>query len=296
MKAIKGILLLFLCSYATVILAQKEDAGMRLPEFFLMDKENKDTLFYAEHVVIYYSPDSSFASIKHQSKYRLVFRLPFHQLRTDHLEAVWDVRGNAMYFHGNETHDRFYSTNPKKMELEFSSLEGYLDLAAKTFKVTDVPGIYTANALVIPDEHQFTFTDDNIPALKDAQIILNSFTRHHHLISDEVTIKSRKEYKHGRKLFYDYYHAPTRKTYHFENVSVNTVKKIEELQVKFTSTITLKIKEEDLFELFENRYFKGEATASDDASDFYFKGHIGILEEGKITWSPYEGASFLGKF
>jgi hypothetical protein len=276
--------------------ASAAHAQQYAPFLSILSDDGKDTLFRAAHVVLQYSPDSAHVSITHQHRHHLVFELPYHQLRTDHLEAVWDTRGKTLYFHSNDTHDRFYSLDSASMELEFSSSDASLDLHNKVLLAKKVPGIYTRNAMVVPSQHELAVSGPSLPPLADAQILLNSFTRYHHLHAGEVIIRSRKDFQHSGGLSYEYYHAPTQKHYRFGHVKLHTEKQVTDFRVVFITSISVKIAEEDGFELFEGKVFKGEATAFDHERSLTFKGHLGYLVDGKMVWEPYEGNGFLGRF
>lgn len=290
--------IMVLVSLSGSLLAQQEDIVLK-SEFVIKSDDGKDTLFAASHVRLHYSADSSHVSIEHEALYRLVFQMPYHKLSMDHLEVVWDRLGKKVYFHSNDTHDRFYFTDPEKMKLEFSSTDGVLDLQKKTLSLKSVPGIYAGNALIIPVNHEVVMTGPKLPVLPKAQVILNSFTRYHHLVSNNVEITSRKDFSYGEMLHYEYYHAPTRKTYRFEEVSLSVNKIIEEFKVSFETIIELNIQDDDQFELFKGQYFKGIAVAKDWEEDFEFKGFIGKKPRKKdapIKWIPYEGKEQLGRF
>ena len=290
--------LLLLIVFFPVSIASAQEKKPR-PEFHILSADGQDTLFAAKHVYLHYSPDSSQVSIQHEAVYKLIFRLPYHGLKADHLEAVWDKESDMVFFHASDMHNRFYFTDPDKRKLELSSSNGVLDLEEKALQLKNVPAIHAGNAMIIPKDHTVVIRQDGLPPIPQAHIILNAFTRHHQFLCDKVQVKSRKEFVHGENLAYTYYHAPTRKTYQFEEVTIASEEVKEDFKVAFETTITLSIKPEDRFELFEGYYFKGEATAKDWEKEFQFRGHIGKKPDsasGTIEWTPYEGKEQLGRF
>lgn len=266
-------------------------AQVEMPSLVIMSADGKDTMFVAQHVAVTYSPDSLHASIVHNDHYRLIFSLPFHGLRTDHLEAVWNVEGKSVYFHSNDTHDRFYSDQLD--EMEFASSDAVLDLEKKTLLVKRVPGIYSGNALIVPPSHEVTLAGKQMPIFDEAQVILNSFTRYHHFNAKQVQVRSRRDFEVKGGQTYLFQHPITGKQTSFENVSAKTTAEVHNehghQDLVFVTEITITIEEKDNFELFAGKPFKGTATAIDSDPNFFFKGMIGTKKGNTIEWKPFEG-------
>lgn len=252
-------------------------------DFIVMDEVGgtDSVLFIAENVDIEYNiaeHTSTFAQVDSGG----LGEFPKQQYATTFASGSFDRSKNQLDLEGSGGRDYFISTDPQMDNLKFFGEDAYFDLDSQQVRISGVPNIYVADAIITPDSQKVVIENDGrLQDLKKAVVEADQETRMHRIYEADVQILSRNDYEGSGK--YDYIEVNGRPQYiQFDNIRINS---------DTVTTASGMIAEEDNFYLTERILFKGRTELDATNRFLTFEGEVKIESENPVfkgAWFTFE--------
>ena len=201
-------------------------------------------------------------------------QLPYNRYETTMGRFDWDFDKKTIDLSpslGRE-YAVFKSTHPRQDGLKFNAKHGLFNMETSLLTAYDVPYIAVADAWVIPNEGLVTIGEDALMhKLLNAEIVVDTVTRHHRFYNAEVEVFGRKSYR--AVADYDYVHrGGNPQMLRFQEIGVET--KGDTAHTYGVATIV----EADSFRLDPKIRFQGQVKleAGDEYMTFRGIGHMDV--------------------
>lgn len=177
----------------------------RNSEFLLNADNSVKPILSAEEVRINFDVENQQATIEPEVAGAAAVEFPFAQFKTSIPSAVWDVNNKMVTMSKPEEtpleQSFFYSTNKRLDSLAFYGTDALYNIDTKELKVTGIPYIKVADALITPEGEQLTILENSkIERLTNAVILMDTAGAYHRLYDAEIDILSRTSFK-GRGTY-----------------------------------------------------------------------------------------------
>jgi hypothetical protein len=135
-----------------------------------------------------------------------VLDFPFTQMKTEMLEAVWDISQNIIDIKspiGLDGTSRFVAERPGGDNLVIEAAGAIYDLNQKEILISGISKIPVADAYVIPEGGRLSVKEStDISEFKNATILLDTINQWHRIVDANVTILSKTRF--DASGFYEY--------------------------------------------------------------------------------------------
>lgn len=173
---------------------------------FLLNADNSaKPILSAQEVRINFDIENKQATIEPEVAGTAAIEFPFAQFKTSIPSAVWDVNNKLVTMSKPEDtpleQSFFYSTNKRLDSLAFYGTDALYNIDSKELKVTGIPYIKVADALITPEGEELTILENSkIEKLSNAVILMDTAGAYHRLYDAEIEILSRTSFK-GRGTY-----------------------------------------------------------------------------------------------
>ncbi|MEL6852400.1 MAG: hypothetical protein AAFP92_28090, partial [Bacteroidota bacterium] len=253
-----------------------EDMDFTAPnaDFIIADEEDEEKVhFIAEAVDITYDVFRHKTSFESKEVGKQLAAFPMHNFNTTLGKGAYQRATRDLKIEGVSSYlkDNFFvSTDPSADSLNFKALEAYYQVETQDIKVSGVPYIYVADAVITTETKELMIAEGGkIQPLMDAQIEADRETKLHRIYDATVQLYGRNEYEGSGK--YDYIEVNGKKQFvEFNNIKVNSDN---------TTVASGVIQDSDAFYLTERIAFRGNAQLDASRKFLSFGGEVKI--EGK---------------
>lgn len=208
-------------------------------------------------------------------------KLPLNQYVTSMNEFIWEMKNSMIRFKSDSTKmGTFTSVHPDQDSLRFRGKRASYDLKTYLLKVTEVPFIKSADAMIIPDSGTVYIQPKAImDSLHNATIICDTLNRNHKINRATVSINGRKDYRaHG---FYEYNVANKKQEIEFSSIVGQRIGKGKASEKATATRAEGTVAEEDSFIIDRKTSFYGTINLSSESRNLKFDG-FARLEADKL--------------
>ncbi|MFN0201048.1 MAG: hypothetical protein ACKVTZ_05980 [Bacteroidia bacterium] len=243
--------------------------------FTLLDeKDPKLKHFVVEDVITKYDVLKKESDFTSNTSGKAKANFPIHQYKTSMSKGTFVQKDKKLTMEGVSAYvqdDYFLSVDPKQDSLQFIAKTSIYTMDNRVVKVTGVPHIKVADALITPDSSLVTIQQDGIMRnLKNAVVQANQETKYHRIYEATVNIMSAKDYTGSGKYDYIAINGNQPQVIDFTSVKVNKGGVTE---------ATGPISENKQFYLTERIQFKGDIKLNAGEKYMKFKGEVKIESE-----------------
>ena len=181
------------------------DFEARNSKFLLNADNSAKPILSAEEVRLNFDVENQLATIEPEVAGAAAIEFPFAQFKTSIPSAVWDVNNKLVTMSKPEDtpleQSFFYSTNKRLDSLAFYGTDALYNIDSKELKVTGIPYIKVADALITPEGKELTILENSkIDRLTNAVILMDTSGVYHRLYDANIEILSRTSFK-GRGTY-----------------------------------------------------------------------------------------------
>jgi hypothetical protein len=216
----------------------------------------------------------------------------YNQYKTNIKEFKWDIEKKILVFRvpDGAAAEYFESTRKDQLGLKFLSKKAIYDLQSATLRCEQVPNIFVADAMVVPDSGIVLIESEAImKTLKNATIFADTLSKKHKIENCTLDITSKAQLKGNGTFRYSC------EGYKDQKLILNDItcqKEVIGLKKDKTTEYSLTakgdIKQEQKFRLYPNVTYTGEATVFGRNPDLFFKGFAKLdFKNKKVATSDF---------
>lgn len=162
------------------------------------DDPNKH-LLSGNDVRLKFDLDENYADISPEIEGTAAIEFPYAQFKTSIPNARWDMTNQRIIMSKAPDvpieNSVFYTTRKDLDSLHFNAARAEYDLRAQELKVSGIPYIIVADAMITPENNEVLIHENaRIGTLHNTTIILDTLNGYHRLTDGVVNIVSRKEF------------------------------------------------------------------------------------------------------
>ncbi|MBK9491562.1 MAG: hypothetical protein IPO07_24275 [Haliscomenobacter sp.] len=208
-------------------------------------------------------------------------KLPLNQYVTSMNEFIWEMKNSMIRFKSDSTKlGTFTSVHPDQDSLRFRGKRASYDLKTYLLKVTEVPFIKSADAMIIPDSGTVYVQPKAImDSLHNATIICDTLNKNHKINRATVALKGRKDY--WARGYYEYNVANKEQEILFSDIVGQRVGKGKASEKATATRAQGTVAEEDSFIIDRKTSFFGTINLSSESVNLKFDG-FARLEADKL--------------
>lgn len=169
-------------------------------EFLLNADNSVKPILSAQEVRVNFDVETQQATIEPEIAGTAAVEFPFAQFKTSIPSAVWDVNNKQVTMSKPEDtpleQSFFYSTNRRLDSLAFYGTDALYNIDTKELKVTGIPYIKVADALITPEGEELTILENSkIETLTNAVVVMDTIGAYHRIYNADIEILSRTSFK-----------------------------------------------------------------------------------------------------
>jgi hypothetical protein len=206
-------------------------------------------------------------------------KLPLNQYVTSMNEFIWEMKGSMVRFKSDSTKmGIFTSVHPDQDSLRFRGKKASYDLKTYLLRVTEVPFIKSADAMIVPDSGMVNIQPKAImDSLHNATIICDTLNKNHKINRATVAIKGRKDY--WARGYYEYNVANKKQEILFSDIVGQRVGKGKASEKATATRAQGTVAEEDSFIIDRKTSFYGTINLSSESRNLKFNGFARLEAE-----------------
>ena len=279
-----------------------KEFGARHARFKVKSDDPNKNLLSGHDIRLKFNLQENYADISPEIEGVAAIDFPYAQFKTSIPKAHWDLATHKITMTKDPStpieSSYFYTTRKDLDSLSFYAERAEYDLNTQQLKVSGIPDIIVADALITPENNEVLILENaRIGTLKNTTIILDTLNGYHRLTQGVVDIISRKEFSGYATYQYVNFLSDTfaikMTDFHLEPISVEEKSKrgsrnksIATMQTVAKGSVT----DRDSLVLGAGMFYKGDMTmyATRPALELtgYVKLNIKNLKNYK-TWIRY---------
>lgn len=208
-------------------------------------------------------------------------KLPLNQYVTSMNEFIWEMKNSMVRFKSDSTKmGIFTSVHPDQDSLRFRGKRASYDLKTYLLRVTEVPFIITADALIMPDSGTVLIQPKAImDSLRNATIVCDTLNKNHKINRATVAIKGKKDY--WARGFYEFNVGDKKQEIEFDNIVGQRVGKGKASEKRVATRAQGTVEESDSFIIDKKTSFYGTINLASESVNLKFDG-FARLEADKL--------------
>lgn len=176
-----------------------KDFSARHARFKVKSEDPNKNLLAGTDVRLKFDLDENYADISPEVEGTAAIEFPYAQFKTSIPRARWDLTSQKITMSKAPDvpieNSYFYTTRKDLDSLHFNAEKAEYDLSKQELKVSGIPYIIVADALITPENNEVLIHENaRIGTLKNTTIILDTLNGYHRLTEGVVDIVSRKEF------------------------------------------------------------------------------------------------------
>ena len=187
---------------------------------------------------------------------------PYAQIKTSISKAQWNLQEQKVYMTKPPDVDiensYFYATREELDSLAFNAEAAEYDLQTSQLKVSGIPYIIVADALITPENNEVLILENaQIGELYNTTIVIDTLNEYHRLVDGTIQIQSRKSF--SGDATYQYVNA-LEDTF---NIKFGKFELWKDPEIKSDPLQTVSsgyISDQERFRISEGLYYKGDVT------------------------------------
>lgn len=281
-----------------------KEFGARHARYKVKSEDPEKPLLTGTDVRMRFNLDENYAEISPEVAGVAAIDFPFAQFKTSISTMRWDVTAQKITMKrdpGQPLDDSYFYTTRKDLDsLRFNAEEAVYDLKTQELKVSGIPYIIVADAMITPENNEVLILENaKIGTLRNTTIVLDTLDAFHRLTEGVVDVKSRKEF--SGYATYQYVNllndtfAIKMTDFHLEPISddekTRRVSKRRVTNAALQTVATGAVSDTDMLVLGAGMFYKGDMTMYATRPALQLKGFVKLdiknLNEGG-TWIEYE--------
>lgn len=171
----------------------------RHADFELQSENPEKPALSGDDVRLRFNLEENFALISPEVEGEAAIEFPYAQFKTSITQARWDLIDEKITMSKPDDipleSSYFYTTREDLDSLRFNATEAVYDINTSELKVSGIPYIVVADALITPENNEVLILENSrIGTLTNTTIILDTLNRYHRLTEGVIDIKSRNEF------------------------------------------------------------------------------------------------------
>lgn len=176
-----------------------KDFAARHARFKMKSDDPNKNLLAGNDIRLKFDLEKNYADISPEIEGTAAIEFPYAQFKTSIPRARWDLASQKITM--NKAPDvpieysYFYTTRKDLDSLRFNAESAEYDLKTQELKVSGIPYIIVADAMITPENNQVLIHENaRIGTLNNTTIVLDTLNAYHRLTEGVVDIVSRKEF------------------------------------------------------------------------------------------------------
>ncbi|MBP7822026.1 MAG: hypothetical protein KA010_03825, partial [Saprospiraceae bacterium] len=209
--------------------------------------------------------------------------MPNNKYKTSMNEFDWDMKAQTITFKADPTKlASFVSIHPDQDSLTFKGKDAFYDLKTNLLKIDGVPSIFSADALIYPDNGKVEIQSGGVmTTLTNARIVADTLSKYHVINRATVNVKGRRVYEASG--FYEYNIADKTQEIEFSSIIGQPVGKGQYSEKKEVTRANGIIGDATPFFIDDKTTYKGNVALSADAQNLTFQGFAKLDLNPNIT-------------
>jgi hypothetical protein len=175
------------------------DFGARHARFKVKSDDPNKNLLSGNDIRLKFNLRENYADISPEVEGEAAIDFPYAQFKTSIPKAHWDITAQKITMTKDPSvaieNSYFYTTRKDLDSLAFFAESAEYDLKTQQLKVSGIPDITVADALITPENNEVLILENaRIGTLKNTTIVLDTLNGYHRLTEGVVDIISRKEF------------------------------------------------------------------------------------------------------
>ncbi len=175
------------------------DFGARRARFKVKSGDPNKNLLAGTDVRLKFNLEENYADISPEVEGTAAIEFPYAQFKTSIPSARWDLTSETITMSKAPgvpiENSYFYTTREDLDSLHFNAEKAVYDLRKQELKVSGIPYIIVADALITPENYEVLIHENaRIGTLHNTTIVLDTLNGYHRLTQGVVDIVSRKEF------------------------------------------------------------------------------------------------------
>lgn len=177
-----------------------KEFGARHARFKVKSDDPDKNLLEGDDIRLKFNLEENYADISPEVEGTAAIEFPYAQFHTSIPRARWDLAAQKITM--SKAPDvpiessYFYTTREDLDSLHFSAEKAEYDLKTQELKVSGIPYIIVADAMITPENNEVMIHENaRIGTLQNTTLVLDTLNAYHRLTDGVVDIISRKEFK-----------------------------------------------------------------------------------------------------
>ncbi len=281
-----------------------KEFGARHARYRVNSEDPEKPLLTGTDVRMRFNLEENYAEISPEVVGVAAIDFPFAQFKTSISTMRWDVTAQKITMKrdpGQPLDDSYFYTTRKDLDsLRFNAEEAVYDLKTQELKVSGIPYIIVADAMITPENNEVLILENaKIGTLKNTTIILDTLNAYHRLTEGVVDIKSRKEFSGYATYQYVNFLNDTfaikMTDFHLEPITEEERSRRASKRRQTTAAMqtvgTGAVSDSEMLVLGAGMFYKGDMTMYATRPALELKGYIKLdiknLDE-KTSWIAYQ--------
>ena len=176
-----------------------KDFGARHARFKVKSDDPRKDLLAGNDIRLKFNLQENYADISPEIEGTAAIEFPYAQFKTSIPRARWDLTAQKITMSKAQDvpieNSYFYTTRKELDSLHFNAEKAEYDLKTQELKVSGIPYIIVADALITPEDNEVLIHENaRIGTLNNTTIVLDTLNGYHRLTEGVVDIISRKEF------------------------------------------------------------------------------------------------------
>lgn len=176
-----------------------KEFGARHARFKVKSDDPNKNLLAGDDIRLKFNLESNSADISPEIEGTAAIEFPYAQFKTSIPRARWDLEEQKITMSKAQDvpieNSYFYTTRKELDSLHFNAEKAEYDLKTQELKVSGIPYIVVADALITPENNEVLIHENaRIGTLNHTTIVLDTLNGYHRLTEGVVDIVSRKEF------------------------------------------------------------------------------------------------------